>query len=413
MNSAQHLPALPAILLALAALLPKGESSAGESYGTGFFINGNGYLITNHHAIQGAGKIEILIQGAWQGARVVQTDAINDLAVLKASGVNFPSIGLEFSPDVRPGDPAFTIGFPDPSVMGFSPKTTRGEISSISGLKDDIRHYQTTVAIQPGNSGGPLCDTKGAVIGVTTATVNAMNRLRHAGYVPQNVNFAVKSSYVRPLLEAIPGLLHSLPEKIESAEFRDVQQRVEKAVVSIRAHKEDVTEGKPAPAPQTTVPSPSPAARTAPYLIVSYDKNDGVNIRDSRFVDTKKNLHGALFQQTVFPLRQIGDSVREGSTEWVRVEVKGWVCVKNRSSEFLSPEGGGAWKVMKNRDNFLAMRTGTSTEHPLVCKLSYATVLKELDRDFTDAHYHYILASFSGWVVKRTESREFMRIYYP
>ena len=96
-------------------------------------------------------------------------------------------------------------------MQGLAPKLTRGEISSLSGLQDDPRFFQISVPVQPGNSGGALVDEHGNVIGITSGQLSAIEMLKAAGSLPQNVNYAVKISYARLLLDNIPAARQSLP----------------------------------------------------------------------------------------------------------------------------------------------------------------------------------------------------------
>jgi S1-C subfamily serine protease len=213
-----------------------------DSYGTGFFVSPDGYLVTNHHVIDGSSVFAVRFEERWIPARVIRKDAVNDLAILKADGAAFPVIPLQFGASVQSGDEAFTVGFPDPVVLGFSAKTTKGTISAMTGPEDDVRYYQTTVAIQPGNSGGPLCDEHGNVIAITTLTINALNRMKQAGYVPQNVNYGLKGAYLKPLLESIPSVVSRLAAPDAALPFRAAQQAVERAAVSVKS-----TGGGPGP----------------------------------------------------------------------------------------------------------------------------------------------------------------------
>lgn len=150
------------------------------------------------------------------------------------------------------------------------------------------------------------------------------------------------------------------------------------------------------------------------YLSVSYSGSEGLNIRDSRMINSSRNLHGALYQQSTFPLRQVGEPVFENGTEWVQVEVKGWVPVKNMTKTFLQKIGDKQWKVTWSaKGDPLSMRTGTNSKTPLVCKLAYATILTELDTDFSDKHYHYVLGTFTGWAVKQSATKQYMKQIFP
>jgi S1-C subfamily serine protease len=104
------------------------------------------------------------------------------------------------------GDEVFTIGFPNIEMQGIQPKYTDGKISSLAGMQDDPTEYQISVPVQPGNSGGPLCDVNGDVVGIVVARLNDMAVMRISGVVPQNVNYAVKSKFARQLVEKIEGV---------------------------------------------------------------------------------------------------------------------------------------------------------------------------------------------------------------
>jgi S1-C subfamily serine protease len=126
-------------------------------------------------------------------------DTKNDLALIKCEG-KFPSVPIKASRDVKLGQAVFTIGFPNVELQGVSPKMTRGEISSLAGLQDDPRQWQISVPLQPGNSGGPLFDEAGNVIGVIVAKLNAIKAAKFTGDLSQNVNYAVKSAPALQLL---------------------------------------------------------------------------------------------------------------------------------------------------------------------------------------------------------------------
>src|SRR5207245_863278 len=104
-------------------------------------------------------------------ATLVKPDPANDLAILKVTGPTSP-LPLAPSRSVKLGQAVFTIGFPNPDWQGVQPKLTKGEISSLAGMRDDPRHFQISVATQPGNSGGPLVDERGNVVGIVAMQAN-------------------------------------------------------------------------------------------------------------------------------------------------------------------------------------------------------------------------------------------------
>jgi S1-C subfamily serine protease len=102
------------------------------------------------------------------------------------------------------GDTVATIGFPDPGLQGFSPKLVKGEISALAGAQDDPRYFQISLPLQPGNSGGALVDDHGNVVGIVAAKLDAATALAASGALPENVNYAVKSSFLLSFLESVP-----------------------------------------------------------------------------------------------------------------------------------------------------------------------------------------------------------------
>jgi S1-C subfamily serine protease len=175
--------------------------------GTGFLFSSRDYIITNYHVIKGASSIEVKFPGGEIIEATVQAkDSQNDIAVLKLAqspSTQIPDLKFGDSSKVRPGDKVFTIGYPASSILGKNQKITDGIISSVTGIEDDPTMFQITVPIQPGNSGGPLFNERGEVIGITTASLS-LNAIQSLGAVPQNVNYAIKSSFVNNLLTTIP-----------------------------------------------------------------------------------------------------------------------------------------------------------------------------------------------------------------
>lgn len=176
-----------------------GTSEGEEWSGSGFALK-NGYIVTNFHVIDGASSIIVKgINGDFNisyPASVVGVDKNNDLALLKISDPNFKGFGnipyfiSSLSSEV--GEEIFVLGYPLTSTMGDEIKLTTGVISSKSGFQGDVSLYQISAPIQPGNSGGPLFDKRGNIVGVVSA--------KHAG--AENVGYAIKTSYLRNLIDS-------------------------------------------------------------------------------------------------------------------------------------------------------------------------------------------------------------------
>jgi S1-C subfamily serine protease len=172
-----------------------------KAAGTGFFITDDGFLITNGRLVKGAAKVRLVTLAGTMDAKVVQVDAANDLALLKADG-SFSSLPIAASRSARLGSAVLTIGFPDPILQGFSPKLAKGKIAALSGAEGDAREFQITVPAQPGNSGGALLDERGNVVGVMSASFGARAAPGAAGAAPESVNYAIKSSLLLSFLES-------------------------------------------------------------------------------------------------------------------------------------------------------------------------------------------------------------------
>ena len=180
------------------------ESKEYNSSGTGFFICPSGYLVTSHHVIEGAEKIEVLnSSGKWQ-AKVAFSDKANDIAILSVEGSGFNSLKVISASQIKSGTEVFTVGFPNIQLQGSEPKYTEGVVSSLSGVGNDFREFQISVPVQPGNSGGPLLNKNGRVVGLIAARLDDEVALVVSGSLPQNVNYAVKSDYFLPVIKALP-----------------------------------------------------------------------------------------------------------------------------------------------------------------------------------------------------------------
>lgn len=186
--------------VAIEAATPK------EWSGTGFALK-NGYLITNYHVIDGAGSISVQgVNGDFTTklkATVVASDQANDIALLKINDGRFTGFGnvpyqlRTTMADV--GESVFALGYPLADVMGDEIKFTDGRISSRTGIQGAVNVYQISVPIQPGNSGGPLFDQQGRIVGITTASLNK------DVFDAENVNYAVKTNYILNLIDSSVG----------------------------------------------------------------------------------------------------------------------------------------------------------------------------------------------------------------
>lgn len=175
-----------------------GRSEA--SGGTGFLIAPN-LVATSLHVVDGSRNITLhLSDGSELSANLVNSNRGKDLAILKLQRPTKLRFLRVASDTVGLGAEVFTIGFPQTDLMGIEPKLATGVISATSGIQDDSRAYQISVPVQAGNSGGPLIDGEGRVVGVVAAKLNAAKVFEWTGDLPQNVNYAVKSTYLAGMM---------------------------------------------------------------------------------------------------------------------------------------------------------------------------------------------------------------------
>lgn len=189
--------------LFLATSLSLRPADAVSARGTGFAIDTDGHIMTAAHVVAGCRSVTARIGGREFPADIVSTDPQNDLALLKiAGGAVRASLPLRDGPRVRLGESVLAFGFPLQGVMTSSINMTPGSVSALAGLGDDARVLQFTAPIQPGNSGGPLVDASGSVVGVVTSRLSPLWAMKNVGTVPENVNFALKASVVRDFLDS-------------------------------------------------------------------------------------------------------------------------------------------------------------------------------------------------------------------
>jgi uncharacterized protein len=134
---------------------------------------------------------------------------------------------------IRAGDDIVTVGFPFGSVLGSDLKVTKGNISSMTGISNDTSMFQFSAPVQPGNSGGPLLDAGGNVVGVVTAKLNDLGTLKATGSLPQNVNFAIKNQIVQIFLDShgIEYLSRSTEKNLSAA---DVAEQARKYTLNVQ-----------------------------------------------------------------------------------------------------------------------------------------------------------------------------------
>lgn len=191
------------------------------SSGTGFVVAPR-QVMTNHHVAEGCtAMIARNATGQEIAATVIAVDARRDLALLRTEADAGPVLPFRRTAEVRRGENVVTYGFPLAGLLSSGPTLTTGDVSALAGLGDNPRQIQISAPVQQGNSGGPLLDLRGHVVGVIVSKLNAQRIAQATGDIPQNVNFAVKHTEavdfmrehgVQPQLEDPTGSLRTAAE---------------------------------------------------------------------------------------------------------------------------------------------------------------------------------------------------------
>jgi len=172
---------------------PPNAQARAVSTGTGFLV-ADGRVMTNHHVVDNCNRLILRTPtGHWLAAvPPARMDAALDVAVLNVPGLVGPTVAFRTGPTIRRGEGVVAYGFPLAGLLSSDPKLTRGEINGLRGLGDNPNQFQISAEVQPGNSGGPLVDMQGNIVGVVVSKLNAQAVSRRTGDIAQNVNFAVQ-----------------------------------------------------------------------------------------------------------------------------------------------------------------------------------------------------------------------------
>jgi hypothetical protein len=255
-----------AVLLILAGLCGSYSTNAGAvQSGTGFAVADGSLVITNFHVVDGCKSVRIANVG---DGRIKTIDPGNDIAIIQSARPIHQALRFRTEDPLKPGEEIIVIGFPLRGLLSSAPTVTTGIVSSLAGLRDDRTRFQISAPVQPGNSGGPVLDKAGNVVGMVVSKLNVLRIARMTGDIPQNVNFAIPVSIITSVLDA-----NSV--KYEAGTFdggKSTAQIVSAAspgVVSLEC------QGRERGTAITDVPAvPTPAALGA-YGAIAWDKETG------------------------------------------------------------------------------------------------------------------------------------------
>ena len=180
-----------------------GKTDSGDVLGSGFIVSKDGKIVTNLHVIRGmkTASVQLANGETFDSVSVLAIDERRDLAIVQSAGMDLPALGLGNSDFLTVGEPVVVVGSP----QGLEGTVTAGILSSVRNIGEGFKVLQTDAAVNPGNSGGPLVNSRGQAIGVVSF------KLRSA----EGLNFAVPINYVR-------GLLNNLHDPMTLAQMRQM-----------------------------------------------------------------------------------------------------------------------------------------------------------------------------------------------
>jgi hypothetical protein len=229
--------------------------------------------------VENCTKITVRSSSAASAAVLVARDEKNDLAVVR-SKLPLSSVATfrEGAP-VRAGDAVVALGYPLSGLLATTANLSVGNVSALAGLGDDSRYLQISAPVQPGNSGGPLLDASGHLVGIVTAKLDA-RVARFTGDVPQNVNFALKAEVARTFLDS-KGIEYQTARSEQQLSPADVGDIARPFTVHIECEQAGSRSAAPSnrssPTPKPSAPaqsaaSPAPTPRTGEAPCGSFQK---------------------------------------------------------------------------------------------------------------------------------------------
>ena len=192
------------MLCAFVLVIASATAEAAEiSAGSGVMIGTQGEILTNSHVVEDCQKITVQFSSKYsETAVLVARDQRNDLAVVRTSKPLVSIAAFRDGAPVRAGDAVVALGYPLSGLLASTANVSVGNVSALAGLGDNSRYLQISAPVQPGNSGGPLLDASGHLVGIVTAKLNAVRVAKFTGDIPQNVNFALKAEVARTFLDS-------------------------------------------------------------------------------------------------------------------------------------------------------------------------------------------------------------------
>lgn len=201
--------------------------------GTGFFV-GPRDVVTNEHVVRGCARIETLDGRSYT---LLEVDAALDLALLRAPTRSEAWLSLASGSGVRLGQEVYVVGYPFFDVLTRDVSATRGVASSLTGLGGDATRFTLTAPVQPGNSGGPVIDLRGHVVGVVVSRASESGVREATGATPQNINYAISLASLRRFLVGTGGKYRIAPAGAAAQAIDGLPPEIASAVAPILCYQ--------------------------------------------------------------------------------------------------------------------------------------------------------------------------------
>lgn len=214
-----------------------GSRRTRTSTGTGFVISTTGHILTNRHVVNRCRSLTIRWADGDEGvAKILKISKNADLALLKTNHKITKIAKFRTGKPLRQGEDIAVYGFPLTGLLSASGNLTTGSVAALAGLRDDASIMQISAPVQPGNSGGPVFDNFGRIVGVVVSKLNAVKVSRLLKDIPQNINFAIKGSVATNFLES-RGVAYEVEPNGEKKSNADNAQAAKAYTVRIKCSR--------------------------------------------------------------------------------------------------------------------------------------------------------------------------------
>ena len=202
---------------------PDDNKIVAAASGTGFFVSRTGHIITNHHVIEGCKSVKVSFKGNEIESKTLVIDKVNDLAIVKTT-INPSKVYSVSNKDVALLEDIIIAGYPLGKKVSSAIKTSKGSVTALAGYGDNFSEFQTDAALNKGNSGGPIINQKGNVVGVAVAAYGKKQGV-------ESFNFGIKASTLKTFANS--NGLNFLPPNNRDLSNKDLGQLITDATVYI------------------------------------------------------------------------------------------------------------------------------------------------------------------------------------